>query len=105
MLRRHRRLAVALAGLVAALPLTVRAQDQTSPETRTALRFVQGLRERGYHDLALDYLEGLRQAPGTPPDLRVILDYEQGRGLLEEANVAPDLERRRELLEQARLKL
>lgn len=105
MSRRHWRLALALAGLVAASPPRARAQDGTSPQTRTALRFVQGLRERGYHDLALEYLEGLRQAPDTPADLKTILDYEQGRGLLEEANVAPDLDKRRELLEQARLKL
>jgi tetratricopeptide (TPR) repeat protein len=99
------RLAITMAGIVAASSLAARAQDEPSPETKDALRFVRGLRERGYHDLALDYLEGLRQAADTPPELRVILDYEQGRGLLEEADVALDLDRRRELLEQARLKL
>jgi TolA-binding protein len=99
------RLAMTLAGTVVASSLAARMQDEPSPGTKDALRFVQGLRERGYHDLALDYLEGLRQAPDTPQDLREILDYEQGRGLLEEANVVSDLDRRRELLEQARLKL
>ncbi|HEX8201048.1 MAG TPA: hypothetical protein VF590_11210 [Isosphaeraceae bacterium] len=97
--------ALALTGVVVAGASAVGAQDDLGAEAKTALRFVQGLRERGYHDLALDYLQGLRQAPGTPADLATILDFEQGRGLLEEANVAPDLDRRRLLLEQARLRL
>src|SRR4051794_29760329 len=94
-------LAMTLAGIVVAPAPATRAQGVPGPERTIAIRFIQGLRERGYHDLALDYLDGLRRAPDTPPDLREILDFEQGRGLLEEANVVPDLDRRRELLEQA----
>lgn len=73
--------------------------------TGLALNFLAGLRERGYYDLAKDYLETLRKAPDTPPSLKSVLDYEEGRGLLEEAANQPDLERRKEQLELARRSL
>lgn len=73
--------------------------------TSVERRFLQGLRERGYHDLAIEYLGQLRADPKTPDDLKAILDYEQGRGLLDEATNLSDLDRRRVLLEEARTKL
>ncbi len=69
------------------------------------LRFVEGLRERGYYDLALEYLDRLRNEPGTPAELKAVIDYEQGRSLLDEAGGLADLDRRRVMLEQARVKL
>src|SRR5262249_55541764 len=74
-------------------------------DPRTALDFVQALRERGYFDVASDYLEKLRQESGTPDDLRAVLDYEFGRLLIDEASRTGDLVRRKELLEQARNRL
>ena len=69
------------------------------------LKFLRGLRERGYHDLANEYIDLLRKAPDTPAELKLTLDYQEGRGLLDEASHLTDLERRRELLDQARVKL
>ena len=74
-------------------------------DPRTASQFIQGLRERGYFDLASEYLEQVRNDPAAPADLRVLVDYEQGRLLLEEASKSGDLVRRKNLLDEARTKL
>lgn len=71
----------------------------------TRLRFVEGLRRLGYFDLAQDYLEGLRNDPEAPADLRETIDFEQGKTFLEEITRIADLERQRDLLEKARVKL
>lgn len=82
------------------------AQDLGAPGAmQRETRFLQGLRERGYNDLALEYLERLRAAPDTPPAMKIVLEFEQGRSLLEEAAQLEDLDRRNELLEQARASL
>jgi outer membrane protein assembly factor BamD (BamD/ComL family) len=85
----------------AAAPTAAGLADPTERE----LRFLRGLRERGYFDLALEYTQRLLAAPDTPADLKAALDYEVGRGLLEQATETADLERRQTLLEQARQKL
>ena len=104
MMRRAVSRAAMLAGALswlAAVPVLVRGDE----DVRTAPEFVQGLRERGYFDLANDYLERLRQQPDTPADFRATIDYEQGRILLDESSKTGDLVRRKELLELARGKL
>ncbi len=86
----------------------VRAQEPaaaTSPADDRELRFLRGLRDRGYFDLALEATEQLRKDPATPAALKPVLDYEVGRGLLEEATRSADLEKRFSLLEQARARL
>src|SRR5207248_1854527 len=104
MLRRRLTLALVLAGMVA--PSVARGQeDEAHAGLSPELRFLQGLRERGYHDLALDYLNDLRQSPGTSAELRAVLDYEEGRGLLEEASRMADLEARAAQLDKARARL
>ncbi|HEV3164829.1 MAG TPA: hypothetical protein VGZ22_12440, partial [Isosphaeraceae bacterium] len=107
MLRPGLLLAALLTGTVAWLAPApaVGADDYSATEAATAQRFLQGLRERGYFDLAIEYLEQLRSAPGTPDDLKVTIDYEMGRCLLEQASHSADLERQRDLLEQARKRL
>lgn len=84
------------------------AQDQdgdVSPDARKMLQFLQGLRERGYHDVARDYLESLRADASAPADVKEMIDYQLGRGLLEEATTTGDLERKADLLEKARAQL
>lgn len=105
MLRRRSLTALTLALLAAPSAIVRAAEDEPSAGTQLALRFVQGLRDRGYSDLSLDYLEGLRSAGDTPADLRSILDLEEGRSLLEEANGTADSTRRGNLFEMARVKL
>lgn len=93
-----------LASSLALLPTPARTQEAPEPASAD-MKFVQGLRERGYHDLAREYIDRLREAPDTPADLKITLEYEAGRGLLDEAANLNDLERRRDLLEQARARL
>ena len=74
-------------------------------DLRTSLKFVQGLRERGYYDLAGEYLDNLAKTANLPDDMKPIVEYELGKNLLESASSTGDLERRKELLDQARGKL
>lgn len=100
----------AAAGLVMAasigLPRATEGQETPATATRPVeLRFLDGLRERGYSDLALDYLDELRRDAAAPAELKSRLDFEEGRGLLEEAKFAADLQRREQLFSQARTRL
>ncbi len=104
MVRRGFALKVGLvsAGLAVFIPPTaLRARE----DTRNAAKFVQGLRDRGYFDLAAEYLESVRDLPDTPPELKTVIDYELGRMLLDEASKTGDLIRRKDILDQARVKL
>jgi tetratricopeptide (TPR) repeat protein len=74
-------------------------------DPRTAQRFLQELRDRGFHDLALEFIDQLRTDRELPGDLKMVLDYQEGRTLIDEASKTGDLVRRSELLEQARTKL
>ena len=78
---------------------------KASEDPRTALKFLQELRDHGLHDLALAFIDQLRTDPQLPAELKVVLDYEEGRTQIDEAARSSDLVRRRELLEQARTKL
>jgi hypothetical protein len=64
-------LAITLA--LAALATITPARAQDSP-----LPFLDGLRERGYFDTALEYLDKKAADPSLPPETRQILDYERG---------------------------
>ena len=74
-------------------------------DAKTTSAFIQGLRDRGYHDLAADYLEQLRTRPDTPPELLETIDFELGRVLIDEAAKTGDLVHRKEVLDQARIRL
>jgi outer membrane protein assembly factor BamD (BamD/ComL family) len=105
MLRPGSTRAAALVALIVLHEPVRGADDPIASNTETVLRFVQGLRERGYYDLTLEYLEQLRQMPEAPADLKGIIDYEMGRSLLEQAARVADLEVQLQQLEQARAKL
>ena len=82
------------------------AYSQTpGDDPRTSAAFLQGLRDRGYYDLAAEYLETLKAQPDAPEELITSFDYEVGRLLLDEATQTGDLVRRRDLLDQARTRL
>jgi tetratricopeptide (TPR) repeat protein len=95
------RRAVSLAAVLAAI-LSWLVPARGDEDVRNAPEFIQALRERGYYDLAGEYLERLRQQPDIPGGFRATIDYEQGLILLDEAAKTGDLVRRKELLEQAR---
>ncbi len=91
---------LAVAALLASAP-DARAVD----DPRFAADFVQGLREKGYYDLALEYLDLLRKDPATPADTRKSIEYEEGRTLIEAATHASDPDSSKEKLDQAKLKI
>jgi len=56
-----------------------------------AWRFLEGLRQRGYHDLAVEYLDRMRASPQCPDDLKEQLDYERGATLMVGSRLAGPL--------------
>ncbi|WP_165222438.1 tetratricopeptide repeat protein [Aquisphaera insulae] len=74
-------------------------------DPRTAAAFLQALRDHGMGEIAVEYIDQLRNDPSCPAELRQSLDYLEGRTLIDEASRTNDLTRRQDLLEQARGKL
>jgi tetratricopeptide (TPR) repeat protein len=81
------------------------APARASEDPRTISQFIQGLKARGLHDWALDYINQLRADPALSKDIKAALDYEEGRTLIDEASHSSDLVLREELLKEARDKL
>ncbi len=65
-----------------------------------AERFVRGLKERGYYDLAIEYLQDMRTNPLCPSNFREVLDYELATTYIEW--ITSGGPRTEEVLEQAR---
>jgi cellulose synthase operon protein C len=93
-----------LAGMVLGLAGSA-APVWAGEDSRTALAFIEQLRERGLHEQALEYLNILRADAGLPANIKVLLDYEEGRTLIDEAAKSGDLVLREDLLKEARGKL
>ena len=102
MVRRAFSVVVVFATLsLAFAPPAARADE----DVRIVSKFLQGLREKGYYDLAVDYLDKLREQRDVPIEVLETIDYELGRITLDEASKTGDLVRRKELLDQARARL
>ena len=93
------------AALTSALLLTAIVDARGADDPRFAADFVQGLRERGYYDVALQYLDLLRQDPETPAGLKKTIEFEEGRTLIEEATHSTDPDVSKGKLDQAKLKI
>ena len=72
----------------AILPGTWTAENARAAEP--AREFLLGLRERGYHDVALDYLEVMANSPLAPIELRQTIQLEKGITLIEASRVQRD---------------
>lgn len=75
-MRHPTRLRVLLVGSI--LSSCLLAVVKPGEAAEEAWRFLNGLRERGYHDMALEYLERMRTSPHCPEDLKEQIDYEVG---------------------------
>jgi tetratricopeptide (TPR) repeat protein len=93
-----------LLGLLAMIASSGRAV-RGDEDPRTSLQFIHELRDRGLHDLALDYITALRTDAGQPASVKDVLDYEEGRTLIDEAAKSGDLVLRQEFLKDAKKKL
>ncbi|HUQ72440.1 MAG TPA: hypothetical protein VM165_23130, partial [Planctomycetaceae bacterium] len=63
--------------------------------------FTRALRDRGYHDMAVYYLDLLATRPGVPDDVRQVIPYEKAITLLESSRATRNPERQIEQLDQA----
>lgn len=63
-------------GVVSCLLLSVSAASVLGQEP--FLQFAEGLRQRGYYDTALEYLDSLKTRTDLPAEVREVLDLERG---------------------------
>jgi len=105
MSRREFRLRATLLAVLAVVVAGAVAPARAGEDARTALSFLQELKDRGLHDLALEYITGLRADAALAEGVKAVLDYEEARTLIDEAAKSNDLVRREELLKEARDKL
>jgi hypothetical protein len=68
-----------------------------------AERFVRALKEKGYYDLAVEYIQQMRSSPLCPESFREVLDYELGLALIDWARTGGA--RSEQVLEEARAAL
>ena len=64
-------------------------------------KLLDGLRERGYYDVAILYLEQMRTSPDCPAELKQSIDYEVGVTLLEAADATETVSDRESKLDAA----
>ena len=67
-----------------------------------AKQFVEALRGRGYHDLALEYLDRLDTSPLCPPEFKEQLTYEKALTLFDSVKSERDPDVQLDLLHQSR---
>ncbi|RMG33445.1 MAG: hypothetical protein D6725_15695 [Planctomycetota bacterium] len=65
------------------------------------LGFLRGLRQRGYADMAMAYLEQLAEDPNVPADVKAVVDYERAMTLLEGVGSLHSPEAQKEQIERA----
>lgn len=65
------------------------------------LEFVQGLRDRGYHDFAILYLDQIAAKANTPAEIKQVIPYQKAMTLQESAKTSRSPEKQLELLNQA----
>lgn len=70
-----------------------------------AQRFLDAVREAGYFDTALDYLDQMEKSPLAPVAFKQVLDYERGLTLIAQAGSEVDLRARERLLDSAEVAL
>ena len=68
-------------------------------------RFLEGLRDRGYFDVTLEYLARLRTDPRIPDDFKSRISYEEGTTLIAAAVADRDADQKSRFLNLARDKL
>ncbi|GIW95135.1 MAG: hypothetical protein KatS3mg110_3176 [Pirellulaceae bacterium] len=66
-----------------------------------ATEFLEALRNAGYYDTALDYLDQMERSSLAPVAFRQVLDYERGMTLIAVAGTELDLRAREQLLDRA----
>jgi tetratricopeptide (TPR) repeat protein len=86
-----------------AMLLTVPANPCRADEQIIA--FLEGLRERGYFDTAMEYLDSVGQRPDVPAEIRDVIDLQRGITLQKAGAASRVPEDRDQLLDQAQTAL
>ncbi|OHB71270.1 MAG: hypothetical protein A2V70_09015 [Planctomycetes bacterium RBG_13_63_9] len=68
-------------------------------------RFLDGLRQRGLYDMALEYLEQMRTSPLAPDDFKAVIDYEVGVTLTDSSRMGRETAAREKQLSDAKAML
>ncbi len=87
------------------LYLAVCATALPASAAEPAREFLDKLRERGYYDTALDYLDQVETLPNIPQDLKAALPYEKGTTLIDASRSTRDAAIRAKQLNDAQAHL
>jgi hypothetical protein len=90
-----------LGGVIIAV-LSCAAQSSAA---EPASEFLDALRDRGYYDTALEFLDQLPKNALAPAAIKPIIEYERGKTLVMAAGEERDLARREQMLDQAQTSL
>ncbi len=101
---RQQRASVGIPTLSAALALLI-ALPCAAIAVEPAEDFVKGLQDRGLHELALEYLDGLKSSPLADEATRKQIPYLRGVALIEQSRQSADPAARNRLLDDARKEL
>jgi tetratricopeptide (TPR) repeat protein len=71
------------------------------PAAEPAREFLEKLRERGYFDTALEYLDVIAKSPNVPAAMKETLDYEKGTTLVDASRATRDAAIRAKQLDEA----
>lgn len=86
--------------ILVALFVVIAASEQARA-TEPYLEFIEGLRNRGYSDMALEYLADLANDSDAPADVKIQIPYQRGITQLRQAETMKNRDRQRELLDEA----
>ncbi len=86
--------AITLAALSSVRPLPL-------PAAEPYQKFLDGLKERGYSNTALEYLQTIESDPGTPAEFKQIIPYERAQLLIQAGARTVSLDEQRAQLDQA----
>lgn len=96
------RIGLSLAITCLAVSALVRTVHAAGDASAIPLRFIDALRDRGYGDTAVEYLDQLEAAKQLPPELADSLDLKRSELLQVAADKSPDAESRERLLAKSR---
>jgi len=83
--------AAKVAGLLLATAIVGQLAGTYSAQAiEPARAFLEGLRERGYYDVAIDYLDNAAKNPAVPADFKTTILYERGVTLVDGAKAQRD---------------
>jgi len=91
--------------VIASVCLTVLASTPCAVAEEPTQKFMEGLRRRGYPDMAIEYMKQMERSRLAPADFKKSLTYQQGVTLISAARLERDRTLRDQMLDEAQKKL